>query len=121
MDKDFKALADPTRRLLLDRLHENNGQSLGELCENVGMTRQHERQARLRPHDLHRGHPGEGVGVPDPHGDAVQLTVTHENPRDDTGRRRTAGGWSMVLSNLKTYAETGRPLPVSLWSGGHQA
>lgn len=40
MDKVFKALADPTRRYLLDRLHENNGQTLGELCARIGMTRQ---------------------------------------------------------------------------------
>jgi uncharacterized protein YndB with AHSA1/START domain/DNA-binding transcriptional ArsR family regulator len=40
MDKVFKALADPTRRTLLDRLHERNGQTLGELCEHIGMTRQ---------------------------------------------------------------------------------
>ncbi len=39
-DKIFKALADPTRRYLLDRLHEHNGQTLGELCERIGMTRQ---------------------------------------------------------------------------------
>lgn len=36
----FKALADQTRRYLLDRLHEQNGQTLGELCEHLGMTRQ---------------------------------------------------------------------------------
>jgi DNA-binding transcriptional ArsR family regulator len=36
----FKALADPTRRYLLDQLHERNGQTLGELCERVGMARQ---------------------------------------------------------------------------------
>lgn len=40
MDKVFKALADPTRRHLLDRLHERNGQTLGELCDGVAMTRQ---------------------------------------------------------------------------------
>lgn len=39
-DKVFKALADQTRRYLLDRLHEHNGQTLGELCEGVDMTRQ---------------------------------------------------------------------------------
>ena len=32
MDGVFRALADPTRRQLLDRLHERNGQTLGELC-----------------------------------------------------------------------------------------
>ena len=40
MDKVFKALADPGRRLLLDRLHAENGQTLGELCEHLDMTRQ---------------------------------------------------------------------------------
>jgi DNA-binding transcriptional ArsR family regulator len=39
-DKVFKALADPTRRRLLDRLYEKNGQTLGQLCENLEMTRQ---------------------------------------------------------------------------------
>jgi uncharacterized protein YndB with AHSA1/START domain/DNA-binding transcriptional ArsR family regulator len=40
MDKAFKALADPTRRLLLDRLREHNGQTLRELCERLNMARQ---------------------------------------------------------------------------------
>ncbi|MET8450299.1 metalloregulator ArsR/SmtB family transcription factor [Streptomyces sp. NPDC005209] len=40
MDKVFKALADETRRRLLDRLHEQNGQTLGELCRRIEMTRQ---------------------------------------------------------------------------------
>jgi uncharacterized protein YndB with AHSA1/START domain/DNA-binding transcriptional ArsR family regulator len=40
MDEVFKALADPTRRYLLDRLREENGQTLGELCERLAMTRQ---------------------------------------------------------------------------------
>ncbi|MFC6085445.1 ArsR/SmtB family transcription factor [Sphaerisporangium aureirubrum] len=40
MDAVFKALADPTRRLLLDRLREHNGQTLRELCERLDMARQ---------------------------------------------------------------------------------
>ena len=40
MDLVFKALADPTRRLLLDRLREQNGQTLRELCERLEMARQ---------------------------------------------------------------------------------
>src|SRR5947209_7470706 len=40
MDETFKALADPTRRHLLDRLHKHNGQTLGELCEDLEMARQ---------------------------------------------------------------------------------
>ena len=39
-DKVFKALADPTRRKLLDLLVESNGQTLGQLCEHLDMTRQ---------------------------------------------------------------------------------
>src|SRR5262249_43348385 len=40
MDRVFRALADPARRLLLDRLRANNGQTLGQLCEHLDMTRQ---------------------------------------------------------------------------------
>ena len=40
MDKVFKALADETRRELLDRLRADNGQTLGQLCEHLAMTRQ---------------------------------------------------------------------------------
>ena len=39
-DKVFKALADPTRRRLLDLLHRENGQTLVALCEHMAMTRQ---------------------------------------------------------------------------------
>ena len=40
MDRVFRALADETRRYLLDLLHEDNGQTLSELCERLDMTRQ---------------------------------------------------------------------------------
>jgi DNA-binding transcriptional ArsR family regulator len=40
MDAVFKALADESRRELLDRLHQKNGQTLGELCEGLDMSRQ---------------------------------------------------------------------------------
>jgi DNA-binding transcriptional ArsR family regulator len=39
-DKVFKGLADPTRRKLLDSLYERNGQTLGQLCKGLEMTRQ---------------------------------------------------------------------------------
>jgi len=40
MDAVFRALADESRRELLDRLHRKNGQTLGELCEGLEMSRQ---------------------------------------------------------------------------------
>lgn len=40
MDKVFKALADPSRRKLLDRLYAESGQTLSELCDGLDMSRQ---------------------------------------------------------------------------------
>src|SRR5215471_264752 len=40
MNEVFAALADPTRRQLLDRLFQKNGQTLGELCAELAMSRQ---------------------------------------------------------------------------------
>jgi DNA-binding transcriptional ArsR family regulator len=39
-DAVFRALADGSRRQLLDRLHGRGGQTLGDLCEGLDMTRQ---------------------------------------------------------------------------------
>lgn len=40
LDAVFKALADRSRRLVLDKLYERNGQTLVELCAHLEMTRQ---------------------------------------------------------------------------------
>src|SRR3954466_14454773 len=40
MDEVFKALADPSRRQLLDSLNSRNGQTLRELCAGLDMARQ---------------------------------------------------------------------------------
>jgi DNA-binding transcriptional ArsR family regulator len=40
MDDVFKALADASRRSLLDRLRARNGQTLNELCDGLAMSRQ---------------------------------------------------------------------------------
>jgi len=40
MELVFKALADKSRRQLLDLLHQENGRTLGELCGHLDMSRQ---------------------------------------------------------------------------------
>jgi DNA-binding transcriptional ArsR family regulator len=40
VDEVFRALADSSRRQLLDQLQDSNGQTLSELCEHLVMTRQ---------------------------------------------------------------------------------
>src|SRR3954454_8122123 len=40
MDAVFKALADPSRRRMLDSLNERGGQNLSQLCEGLDMARQ---------------------------------------------------------------------------------
>ena len=40
LDAAFRALADPSRRHLLDRLHARNGQTLNELADGLDMSRQ---------------------------------------------------------------------------------
>ena len=40
LDDVFKALGDPSRRVLIDSLNERNGQTLGELCSRLDMARQ---------------------------------------------------------------------------------
>ncbi|MFE7115418.1 SRPBCC family protein [Streptomyces sp. NPDC057654] len=52
----------------------------------------------------------------EPYGEIVRLTVTHQDLADEAERDATAGGWAAVLSNLKTFIETGRPLPQEPWT-----
>jgi len=40
VDAVFRALADPIRRELLDRLYASNGQTLSQLCKGLDMARQ---------------------------------------------------------------------------------
>jgi uncharacterized protein YndB with AHSA1/START domain/DNA-binding transcriptional ArsR family regulator len=46
----------------------------------------------------------------------VRLTVTHEDLADEANRDEAARGWAAVLSNLKSFIELGRPLPVQPWT-----
>ncbi|MFC0106903.1 ArsR/SmtB family transcription factor [Kibdelosporangium aridum] len=246
MDKVFKALADETRRHLLDRLHEQNGQTLAQLCERLNMARQsvtqhlavleaanlvstvkrgREKLHYLNPVPLqeiqerwidkferprlrmlsavkqraedkmsdkpsfvyvtyiestpekvwqaitdpelslqywghsnvsdwqvgstweHRradGSAADVVGVieestpprrlvftwADPstpdvtskvtfdiqrYGEIVRLTVTHDDLADEAELRSAAGGWAAVLSNMKSFLETGKPMSLPPW------
>ena len=56
MDEVFKALADASRRSLLDRLHARNGQTLGELCDGLDMlVRSHQQKlAAVDPDEIGR-------------------------------------------------------------------
>jgi uncharacterized protein YndB with AHSA1/START domain len=50
-----------------------------------------------------------------PHRGIVRLTVTHDGLASEAERDALAIGWAAVLSNLKTFLETGRPLPAPPW------
>ena len=45
----------------------------------------------------------------------MRLTVTHGDLAREDERDALAAGWAAVLSNLKTFLETGRPLPAPPW------
>ena len=51
----------------------------------------------------------------EPRGKVIKLTVTHNN-LDEGGKtlRDISGGWPMVIASLKSFLETGKPLPVEL-------
>jgi uncharacterized protein YndB with AHSA1/START domain len=51
----------------------------------------------------------------EPYGEIVRLTVTHDNLADAAEVDAAAGGWSAVLSNLKSLIETGHVLPQAPW------
>jgi uncharacterized protein YndB with AHSA1/START domain len=55
----------------------------------------------------------------EPYGDIVRLTVTHENLPDEANRDLAASGWAAVLSNLKSFLETGHALPQQPWEMPH--
>ncbi|MGE3442583.1 MAG: ArsR/SmtB family transcription factor [Acidimicrobiia bacterium] len=52
----------------------------------------------------------------EPYEAIVRLTVVHEDIPDEVNRDLAAKGWVAVLSNLKSYLETGRPLSTAPWT-----
>ena len=49
----------------------------------------------------------------EPYHDIVRLTLTHSELASEQLRAVVASVWAAVISNLKTYLETGKPLPQS--------
>jgi DNA-binding transcriptional ArsR family regulator len=49
-DALFRALADASRRQLLDRLHAKNGQTVGELCRGVNAGAKMHRRTGVKMH-----------------------------------------------------------------------
>jgi len=63
--------------------------------------------------DMKKEKPSRVTYLLEQQGNVVKLTVTHENFADDSKTLPSiAFGWPMVLSNLKSIIETGRPMPV---------
>jgi hypothetical protein len=77
----FRALADPSRRRLLDLLFERDGRTLTEL-ESM---------------------PGGVTKVTVVHEDFQGQTATYKGLQ--------GGSWTWILSNMKTLLETGEPMP----------
>jgi uncharacterized protein YndB with AHSA1/START domain len=48
-------------------------------------------------------------------GGVVRLTVEHDGLANEQDVAALLSGWAAVLANLKTYLETGRPLPRPPW------
>jgi uncharacterized protein YndB with AHSA1/START domain len=47
----------------------------------------------------------------EPSGDITKLTITHSSPRPNSKLIvAVSGGWPMILANLKTLLETGKPM-----------
>jgi uncharacterized protein YndB with AHSA1/START domain len=70
---------------------------------------------RMPTEEGRAGGPSRVTYAIEPHGAIVRLTVTHDGLADDAERDALAAGWAAVLSNLKTFLETGRPLPRAPW------
>jgi uncharacterized protein YndB with AHSA1/START domain len=51
----------------------------------------------------------------EPHNDIVRLTIVHTGFPTADARQIAAHGWAAVAANLKTYLESGHPLPQPPW------
>ena len=142
MDAVFKALAEPSRRKLLDRLYRRDGQTLGEMCTRAAMTRfgvmKHlrvleeaglvvtrrrgrEKLHYLNPMPIRLAHDRWVSKYRAPFAAALsELKSRLEGPMAETQvyelfiRTTPEHLWAtqLVLSGLKTLLEIGKPLPA---------
>ena len=99
-DSVFRALADASRRRLLDRLHAKNGQTLGELCQGLAMTRQ-----AVAKHLVVLNRAGLVAGRR--RGREVRYTVRPERLDDAAdAMARVAAQWDRRLARIKRLAES---------------
>src|SRR5271165_6419150 len=101
VDTVFRALADPTRRSLLDELFREDGQTLGQLEERFSMTRfgvmKHLRQLEEAGLVVTKRHGREKLHFLNP----VPIRLVH-----DRWVSKYAEPWAAALSGLKTRLET---------------
>src|SRR5436305_917850 len=117
MDDVFRALADPTRRSLLDELFRQDGQTLSALEQRLPMTRfggmKHLRLVQsfnaLWSEEVKSEGTSRVTWEIEPIRDSCRLTVTHDQLREGANDQ-LYGGWPMILSGLKTLLETGQTL-----------
>jgi DNA-binding transcriptional ArsR family regulator len=118
VDEVFKALADPTRRRLLDELFREDGQTLGALEVRFEITRfgvmKHLRQLEEAGLVVTRRQGRQKLHYLNP----VPIRLVHDQLREGANPE-IYGGWPMILSGLKTWLETGELLttPGSLMYG----
>ena len=108
-DAVFRALADASRRQLLDCLHSKNGQTLRELCQGLDPPKRLIIKWRneCRPEMKSEGYSRCTIDL-EPIAGAVKLTITHVMDRAESKFiEAVSGGWPRILSNLKSLLETG--------------
>jgi uncharacterized protein YndB with AHSA1/START domain len=92
--------SEPPTRLGLTWANPDDGSPVAGLAPATSSTRQ-------RPSTVHL--------VLTTSGDVTRLHVTHEDLVSPSEAAALAAGWAPVLSNLKTFLETGEPLPTPPW------
>jgi len=100
--------SSPPERLVLTWAHPGDGTPVAGAGTDTGTG---PAPGGQRP----AGHPScVSIGI-EPYRDIVRLSVTHGDLASEAERDALAAGWAAVLSNLKSFLETGRALPTPPW------